>query len=251
MQAIILAAGRGSRLGNLTAEQPKPLTVLAGKPLLEWQLAALAQAGIAPIHLVSGYCAEALEPYGDSRLHNPRWASSNMVRSLLRADTQLASAPALVCYGDIVYRPAIIERLAACPAAIAIAYDKQWLALWSQRFENPLSDAETFNQADGRLITIGERARDLGEVQGQYMGLLKFSPEGWAQVQALVSELSPEQVDKLDMTSLLRALLRRGVAIAAVEVSGGWVEVDNPSDIELYERLLDSKGWGHDWRPRR
>ncbi|UFH48263.1 phosphocholine cytidylyltransferase family protein [Pseudomonas sp. KNUC1026] len=248
MQAIILAAGRGSRLGSLTAEQPKPLTVLAGKPLLEWQLAALAKAGIGPVHLVSGYCADALEPYGDSRLHNPQWANSNMVRSLLQADAQLASAPTLICYGDIVYRAGIIQSLSTCPAPIAITYDERWLTLWAERFEDPLSDAETFSQANGQLMSIGEKTTDPAQVQGQYMGLLKFTPQGWAQVQTVLSELNSEQIDKLDMTSLLRALLERGVPVEAVAISGGWVEVDNPSDIELYERLAKQGDWAHDWR---
>lgn len=248
MQAIILAAGRGSRLGSLTAEQPKPLALLAGKPLLQWQLAALDEAGVSPVHLVSGYRADALEPYGDSRLHNPYWATSNMVRSLMQANPQLASAPTLVCYGDIVYRASIIERLSACPAPIAITYDEKWLALWAERFEDPLSDAETFRQVNGQLVSIGEKTTDATQVQGQYMGLLKFTPEGWAQVHAVIGELSDEQVDKLDMTSLLRALLARGVAVAAVAISGGWVEVDNLSDIELYERLAKQGEWAHDWR---
>ncbi|AZE20246.1 NTP transferase domain-containing protein [Pseudomonas chlororaphis] len=116
MKAVILAAGRGSRLKHLTAAQPKPLARLAGKPLLEWQLQALENAGVDEVHLVSGYCSEALEGYGQSRLYNPHWASSNMVRSLMRADALLSSEPTLVCYGDIVYRPDIVRDLMASQA---------------------------------------------------------------------------------------------------------------------------------------
>jgi len=248
MKAIILAAGRGSRLGSITAEQPKPLTSLAGKPLLEWQIEALRSAGVDAIHLVSGYCSEALEPYGDSRLFNPHWATSNMVRSLLRADALLSTEPMLVCYGDIVYRPDIIQSLISSPAPLAMTYDQNWWSLWSARFDDPLSDAESFRQADGHLLSIGEKVRDRQQIEGQYMGLLKFTPGGWQQVRALLDGLVPDQVDKLDMTSLLRRLLEQGTPIAAVPISGGWVEVDNPSDIALYERLIATPGWSHDWR---
>lgn len=248
MKAIILAAGRGSRLGSITAEQPKPLTVLAGKPLLQWQIAALQSAGVEAVHLVSGYCSQALEPYGDSRLFNPHWATSNMVRSLLRADELLSVEPMLVCYGDIVYRPDIIQSLMSCPAPLAITYDRDWWSLWSARFEDPLSDAESFRQADGQLLSIGEKVSDLQQIEGQYMGLLKFTPQGWQQVRSLMATLSPEQIDRLDMTSLLRRLLDQGTAIATVAISGGWVEVDNPSDIALYERRVAEPGWSHDWQ---
>lgn len=98
MQAIILAAGRGSRLGTMTENQPKPLAKLAGKPLIEWQLASLAAAGVDDVHVVCGYCSEALQDYGNNRIMNVNWASSNMVRSLMCADAVLSEVPTLVCY---------------------------------------------------------------------------------------------------------------------------------------------------------
>ncbi|MFE8730068.1 phosphocholine cytidylyltransferase family protein, partial [Aeromonas hydrophila] len=73
-------------------------------------------------------------------------------------------------------------------------------------------------------------------------------PEGWQRVSAVLAGLSDEQINKLDMTSLLRLLLSHSVPIATVAISGGWVEVDNPSDIALYERWIIEPGWSHDWR---
>ncbi|CAI9007446.1 L-glutamine-phosphate cytidylyltransferase [Pseudomonas chlororaphis] len=248
MKAVILAAGRGSRLKDLTAALPKPLARLAGKPLLEWQLQALENAGVDEVHLVSGYCSEALEGYGQSRLYNPHWASSNMVRSLMRADALLSSEPTLVCYGDIVYRPDIVRDLMASQAPLSITYDLDWWDLWSVRSDDPLSDAESFRQQAGQLLDIGERVASREEIEGQYMGLLKFTPEGWSQVRALLSGMSDLQIDKLDMTSLLRALLQAGTAITTVAIRGGWVEVDNQTDIALYEQRIVQPGWSHDWR---
>lgn len=248
MQAIILAAGRGSRLGSMTENQPKPLAKLAGKSLIEWQLASLAAAGVDSVHVVCGYCSEALQGYGDSRIMNTNWASSNMVRSLMCADAVLSAAPTLVCYGDIVYRPRIIRTLISSDAPLAISYDKEWWSLWSARFENPLSDAESFRQQGGQLLTIGEQVQTREEIEGQYMGLLKFTPEGWQRVSAVLAGLSAEQINKLDMTSLLRLLLSHGVPIASIAISGGWVEVDNPSDITLYEQRVADLGWSHNWR---
>ncbi|HEY4319068.1 MAG TPA: phosphocholine cytidylyltransferase family protein [Herbaspirillum sp.] len=251
MKAVILAAGRGSRLGDITAARPKPLTVLAGKPMLDWQIAALHTAGVRDVHLITGYCNDALNGYGQGQLYNPNWSGSNMVRSLMCADALLASEAMLVCYGDIVYRPDIITALMSSSADIAITYDLDWWSLWSARFDNPLSDAENFRQQDGRLEQIGESASDRHQIEGQYMGLLKFTPAGWRHVQTFLHTLTAAAIDKLDMTTLLRNLLQRDVAIAAVAVEGGWVEVDNPSDIALYEQQIAASGWSHDWRSRR
>lgn len=248
MDAIILAAGRGSRLGLLTSKLPKPLTQLAGKPLLEWQLNALKQAGVESTYIVSGYNAEALASYGDERLYNPNWASSNMVRSLLRADSLLSHKEVLVCYGDIVYRFDIVSDLMRVQADVAISFDLDWYALWSARFEDPLADAESFEYQNDDLKSIGKRVTDPLKIQGQYMGLLKFTPHGWSQVKSYLNTLTALDIDKLDMTTLLSQLLDNDVSINTVAIHGGWVEVDNPEDITLYETKIKTMNWTHDWR---
>lgn len=250
MRAVILAAGRGSRMGSLTGERPKCLTPLAGKPLLEWQLAALRAGGAQDVAVVRGYLPQMLPGDGYATFDNPRWAATNMVRSLECAGSWLESAPCLISYSDIVYHPEAVRRLAEAPGPIALTYDTRWLELWSDRFSDPLSDAETFRlRPDGTLAEIGNRARSLDEIQGQYMGLLKMTPEGWTQVSATLGRFSDPERDRLDMTSLLRALIHDGTVIHAVPVNGRWCEVDSESDLLLYERHLASgRPWSHDWR---
>ena len=245
---IILAAGRGSRMKALTAEKPKCLLELAGRPLLHWQLEALRAAGLGHCIVVRGYRADMLT--GDfATVDNPRWAETNMVQTMLCAFRETAGADVLVSYADIVYRPEHVRALLAQrDADIALTYDKDWESLWRLRNENPLDDAETFREENGRLLEIGGKPRSLGEVRGQYMGLLKFSPAGQNAVRDLAASLPPEQADNLDMTSLLRALLQRDHAIVAIPVHGGWCECDTAEDIRRYEAALTQKAWGHDWR---
>jgi len=248
MKAIILAAGRGSRLGTLTQNKPKPLTILAGKPLIEWQIEALSKAGIEDVTLVCGYQAQLLTPYGGSHIYNSDWDTSNMVRSLLCADDLLSVEPVLVCYGDLVYRHDLIETLLATKHELAITYDQDWLGLWSARFDDPIDDAESFKHNNNRLISIGQKVKDVSEIDGQYMGLLKFTPVAWSKVKMYLAGLSANEVDALDMTSLLAALIANGINIGVEAINGGWVEVDNPCDIALYESKIRSNGWHHDWR---
>ena len=244
MRAILLAAGRGSRMGSLTREQPKCLTPLDGRPLVEWQLQALRGGGAGDIAVVTGYMGHLLDGYGLRRFENPRWAETQMVRSLACAAEWLREGPCLVSYSDIVYEPAVVRTLAAAPGELAISYHTGWLDIWKARFDDPLSDAETFRVADdGRLLEIGRRATHLGDIQGQYMGLLRFTPRAWADVEALLASLEPAVADKVDMTSLLGRLLAAGVRIDATPVSGEWWEVDNEHDLRVYEaRLAAARG---------
>jgi choline kinase len=243
VKAIILAAGRGSRMGGATADQPKCLTPLHGRTLLDWQVEALRDAGIESIALVRGYMGEKLPRNGWRTFDNARWAETNMVMSLACASAWLASDVCLVSYSDIVYPAATARALAAAQGDIAITYYKDWRRLWEARFKDPLSDAETFRlDAAGRLLDIGARPRDLDEVQGQYMGLLRFTPRGWQWVEEALAGIGAGQRDKLDMTSLLRMLLARGHPIAAVSVQEPWYEVDSQSDLELYQAMATRRG---------
>ncbi|MBI5753333.1 MAG: phosphocholine cytidylyltransferase family protein [Hydrogenophilales bacterium] len=243
MKAIILAAGRGSRMGKLTEDQPKCLTRLAGRSLLDWQIDALRAAGIEEIGIVRGYRKELLP---DSLRHfdNERWQKTNMVVSLSCASEWLSNSPCIVSYSDIVFAPETIQLLMVSPAAIAISYNTEWRRLWEARFDDPLADAETLAvEADGRVSDIGRRPKSMEEVRGQYMGLLKFEPSGWAQVAHFLASLVPSEVDRLDMTGLLQRLIASGVVIQGLPVNGMWYEIDTESDWQLCEKeIADSNG---------
>ena len=86
MKAIILAAGRGSRMKKLTDEGPKCLVKLRGKTLLDWQLDVFKNAGISQIAIVTGYKRQLLANRGLEEFYNDRWAETNMVSSLACAN---------------------------------------------------------------------------------------------------------------------------------------------------------------------
>lgn len=237
MKAIILAAGRGSRMKSLTDERPKCLVELRGKPLLEWQLESLRAAGISDIAVVTGYKRELLAERGLSEFHNPRWAETNMVSSLACAESWLQGQPCIVSYSDIFYSPVAVQSLINSDAALAVTYDPNWLQLWTERFGDPLLDAETFRlTAAHTLAEIGNKPQSVDDVQGQYMGLLRFTPEGWAEVVRLRAELSPQQRDSMHMTNTLQRVIDAGrVPIEAVAYTGEWGEVDSSEDLSVYQ----------------
>jgi choline kinase len=253
MKMIILAAGRGSRMKDLTADRPKCLVQLAGKALLDWQLNAAQFIGIEDIYLVRGYLREKLNRTGVTTIDNMRWNETNMVMSLQRADTVLRIAPCLVSYSDIVYHPDILKTLMRQQGDLVITYDILWEELWAARFDQPLEDAESFKTDDQRLVEIGKRARHLDAIEGQYMGLLKFTPNGWNQIQNKLKSLPNDICDRLDITSLLQLLLQDGINVRCMPVEGRWCEVDSASDLKLYEHFIrkadgNANRWSHDWR---
>lgn len=236
MKAIILAAGRGSRMKNLTDERPKCLVELRGKSLLDWQLEALREAGINEIAIVTGYKRELLSDRGLVEFHNPRWAETNMVSSLACAAAWLETDACIVSYSDIFYDASAVMALMDCPAILAVTYDANWRELWERRFGDPLLDAETFRmKPDCTLAEIGNKPKTVEEVEGQYMGLLRFTPGGWNEVVRIRSTLPAEICDRMHMTGTLQKVIDAGrVPVSAVPYRGEWGEVDSVEDLAAY-----------------
>lgn len=231
IKAIILAAGRGSRLGNLTNDRPKGMVAFAGKPLLEWQMKALREAGISDITIVKGYKEEAI-PFNVNYVENKRWQTTNMVASLLCAREILRNNDCIISYADIIYPANPIDDLINSTGGIRISFDTNWKILWQKRFNDPLSDAETFQTDSAGILTeIGNKPKKYEEISGQYMGLLYISKEGWQSIESLLSSLQQQEIDALDMTTLLRKLIHSGVIISTVPYHGAWGEIDSGSDL--------------------
>jgi choline kinase len=244
MKAIILAAGRGSRMKTLTEERPKCLIELHGQTLLAWQLNALRGAGIEQIAIVTGYKRELLANQGMVEFYNPRWNETNMVSSLEYAEPWLESEPCIVSYSDIFYSATAVKSLIDSNAALAVTYDPNWLELWSRRFSDPLSDAETFRtNSEGNLIAIGNRPIKIDEIQGQYMGLLRFTPQGWIEVKNIRSNLKPELRNKMHMTAALQMVIdARRITVSAIPYEGYWGEIDSPADLKAYAEIANRVG---------
>src|SRR5207244_354471 len=115
------------------------------------------------------------------------------------------------------FRRELVRELVESPDDLAIAYDRNWHTLWTRRFAEPLSDAETFRaDSTGRLLEIGGKAKVIEEIAGQYMGLLRIAPRAWREIEDLLGRLDRRARDRLDMTGLLRRLLEQRFPIATI-----------------------------------
>lgn len=240
MRAVILAAGRGSRMGHLSDDRPKCLVEFEGQPLIERQIAALRRGGVDEIGVVRGYRAETIDFPGLFYFANERWAETNILMSLAAAAPWLRSEPVIVSYADIFYRSELVRGLAAAPGQLVVTYDRAWRRLWTRRFADPLADAETFRiNAAGQLLEIGGKTTRIEDIEGQYMGLFKFTPPAWSAVEALLSTLDEAICNRLDVTGLLRRLLAQNeVPIGTFGTEGQWGEIDNPEDVALYRKMV-------------
>jgi L-glutamine-phosphate cytidylyltransferase len=245
LKAIVLAAGLGTRMGEIAAEIPKGMVSFIGQPLLQRQAAVLKAAGLTDIVIVGGYRAEKLEELGLPLVVNELYEETNMVYSLFCAEEQMRpDEDLIIAYGDIVYEQRVLEALLSCRAPLCIVVDSNWREYWNLRMEDPLADAETLKLVDGSRITeLGKKAKDYSEIQGQYIGLIKVAGEQVERFKKAWATLDRKALydgrmyKTMFMTSFLQYLIDSGWEARAVLVGNGWLEFDTEADLELYERL--------------
>lgn len=218
-----------------TEHLPKCLSKIDGKSLLDIQINTCKKAGVDEIALVTGYLSKYLNNYSDKTFHNEMWHQTNMVYSLFHAREWLQKYDCIVSYSDIFYDKSLIKDLIKSSHDINVAYDPNWRQLWEKRFDDPLADAETFRLfKDNLIIEIGNKTKNIDEIQGQYMGVMKFTPNGWRQIENTINSLPENEYKKIQLTQLLQKCILSGVKIHAVPNHFLWGEVDSKEDLEFY-----------------
>ena len=237
-KVILLVAGEGKRLRPYTLDRPKCMVEVDGISLIDRQLAVLKAEGLEDIVMIGGYKADMLKRDGVKLKINPRYYETNMVWTLFCAEDEL-DGEVIVSYGDIIYSRDILQALLKSDTDIAVTIDKEWESYWRTRNEDPLDDAETLKlREDGTISEIGQKPKSICEIEGQYMGLMKFSTEGVKHIINVFytavenGELLGKDVENSYMTDLLQAVINSGHPITAIPVYGGWVEVDTVDDLE-------------------
>jgi len=242
MRAVILAAGDGGRLAELTTTLPKPLVPVAGRPIIEYTLDALAQTGIADVTIVTGYreaqlhaaLAEGLPmSLGVSFVTNERYHDSASL-SLRAAQPIAGHEPFLLLMADHLLSPRIIEALldahAGRPRDSFVAADFSDREPQYSEEATKLLIGETLPH-DCRVAAIG---KDLMRWDALDAGAFLVAPGAWDAVHA-----SPEDCE---LSVIFSELARRGGLFAA-DISGEfWYDVDTAEDLANATAMLARAG---------
>ncbi len=245
-RAIVLAAGYEPELMPLIEDRPKTMLEVRGRSILERQVDTLGAFGIRDVVVVRGYKKEQVTVPGVRFVDNDRYRETGELHSLFTAEAHL-DGPVLVLYGDIIFEPAIVERLLGVTADVAVVVDRSFpdaLRAGEPMPAGPLDLVVTETPATGRRFVApagGSRVLRIGpevppdEAHGEFIGLAAFSAAGVQALRdvhaALVSERA-EGLDRASLTHILQAMIDRGRAVVSVDVHKGWSEVDSFEDLQ-------------------
>ena len=232
-----MVAGEGKRLRPFTIDRPKCMVEVDGISLIDRQLSILKMEGVDNIVMIGGYKAEMLKKEGIKLKLNNEYYKTNMLWTLFSAEEEL-EGDVIVSYGDIVYSRKILQALIKSTADIAITIDKEWENYWRARNDNPLDDAETLKlREDGTIIEIGKKPNSIDDIEGQYMGLMKFSARGVKDIKEVFYAAKKDisllggPIENAYMTDLLQASINMNKVVTSIPISDPWVEIDTVKDL--------------------
>lgn len=231
MKAVILAAGRGTRLEAVTNGRCKCLVRVGGQTILDHQIGSLVRAGVSDIGIVVGYGSEQIvehvqrvHPARAGRIHylfNPDFATTNNMYSLWTTREWLAGQGFVCINGDVLCHPDIVTMAVAGAGDISVVL--------APEFRDETTKVITNN---GHVVAITKSITER-ECSGTFVGIATFSPAGaealFDRAEAMFAAGSKNQY----FNDVINYLAIEGTAVGYTD-SGllPWAEIDDGGDLE-------------------
>ncbi|MFT4049190.1 MAG: phosphocholine cytidylyltransferase family protein [Solirubrobacterales bacterium] len=226
LPVIYLAAGRGSRLGDLTGDRPKAMVEAGGRPLVDRSLEYLRAAGFERIIAITGHAADAFDGYDVETIFNERWDTENNITSLWQAREVVARGCTIVnC--DLLFEPELARRLAQTEGTAILVDDE--LAV----DEESMKATEAGDGLDRLHKSIA-----LDRAVGEYIGLTRIDPADGPRLAEILEEFVSGGNTQVYYEDAIEALAKeRRVRIERV---GGtkWVEIDDHDDLDRADNTI-------------
>jgi dTDP-glucose pyrophosphorylase len=246
MKAVILAAGKGTRMRELTQQRPKPMLLVQGRPILEWILEGLISAGIREVFIVTGHQAEVIEDhFGDGHRWGVRLVCGRQVvqdgtgRAPEVARAFVGSDNFLLTYGDILVRPEtyahMLQRFAEGDFAGLLTVTAG---------EDVTKGAVAFFDVQFCLTRLVEKPSPAQLQQMQAEGWFKPDQPVWYNagiyifrplIYQFIARLEKSSRGEYELTDAVAAMAAAGHRIAGMPIAGRWVDVRDPEILAALE----------------
>jgi dTDP-glucose pyrophosphorylase len=247
MKAIILAAGKGTRMRELTNELPKPMLRVQGKPILQHIVEGIVAAGIRDIFIVTGWHAEVIENhFGDGRKFGVYVAFG---RQLVQDGTGKApevakdfvgDSPFLLTYGDILVPPQMYPQMLR-------QFDEGDFAgvITVTRGEDVTKGGLNFFDEQFCLKRLVEKPSPEQLDQLRRDGWLKSGNPVWYNAGIYIfrpslfdftARLKKSPRGEYELTDAISAMVAAGQKLAGLEIQGRWVDVRDPETLAKLEK---------------
>lgn len=237
-KAIVLAASRGRKFGDLTKDIPKTILPYKGKPLLQRLIETFNNCGIKDISVVLGYKANTVHVDNVQRFVNRPWKKGGIGSSLYKAIEKI-HGPVVIAFGDILFEENVLSDLLETTENIVLAVDTAWangrkLGRDIDAVKGTLPPSDRYGASRCvPLETIGTHL-DHEDAHGEWIGLMKLSSEGSRRMKAFL-ESYYQEIDRLEqgitLVQVISVMQAAGEEIFLNYSRGRWLDVDSPEDL--------------------
>ena len=235
-RAIILAATRGEALGELTAEKPKCMLDVRGESLLHRQVRNLNAQGVHDVAVVAGYRRERIDLPDIEIVPNEDFEATGEAASLACARNRL-DGPVVVSYGDILFRPFVLDMLMKSDADIAVVADAAWRSRVTGTARQSVDLVRctvpyTTDFLDDRPVGLCAIGLDLDAPDGEWVGLMKLSVRGARLVGETLDAMEADgELAEASLPDVLTRLIAAGEEPAVLYITGNWLDVNDAFDL--------------------
>ena len=244
-KALIIAAGLGSRLKNLTENKPKCMLDFGGKTLLQRQISSYKKNIIENISVIRGYKKNKINYRGINYFDNNDFKNNNVLNSIFYAEEAI-NGNIIISYSDILFEPYVVKRAMESDHDISVIVDIDWEDYYINRKDHPLSEAENvIFKSNNEVVKIGKIATDKQEVHGEFIGMIKLNHKGceilkqnFHRVKKLFWNKPFQRAkvfQKAYLTDMIQELVDIGVKVHCIIIERGWKEIDT---VEDYKKAL-------------
>ncbi len=261
MKAIIIAAGIGRRMGNLTDDCPKCLVKTGNTTLLDNVISRLKAENITDVSVIVGYQEQKIRDRFNNITYfvNHHYTKNNILHSLMMA-REFMDDDIIISYSDIWLEKTPIANLIKSTKDCVISVDVDWEKNYVGRTDHPVSEAENVIYDDkGQALLLGKHinAPNLPSTQrcGEFIGLFKLSKAFCREYIKIFEELDkrlkidePFQNSKTwinaYLTDFFNELIARGHTVDCSFHKGGWQEMDTLQDHQrLCHQLMERESY--------
>jgi dTDP-glucose pyrophosphorylase len=233
-RAVILAAGRGTRMRELTNDVPKPMIEVRGRPVLQHIVQGLRDARVCRFLIIVGYHAETVRNFFENgRRHDVtiQYATQTVqdgtgrVVNLARDFT--GASPFVLSYGDILISPVNYKRIVDLPNDVEAV-------ITVTRAEDVSKGGAVFVNEQMELVDLREKPKP-GEPTSPWYnaGLYAFRPS----IFEFIAKLKPSPRGEYELTDAIRDLAHSGKTVKALELAGEWADVRDPETLAKLNQL--------------
>ena len=247
MNAIILAAGEGTRLQPETINIPKGMVKLFDKSLLEMQIDVFKKCSINDISIVTGYLADKITFPSINYFKNENYSSTAGNESIYCAKEKLQDCT-IITYSDLVFEKAIIDQVIDFKGDIGIAVELNWKPHYDGRTLHQMSEADNvLFDKEGNILEIRKNIQKPDSKIGEFAGIIKLSKKGSNILLKKLYELQKSHNGKFHnapslkrsiIPDMIQELIDSEINVEPILISGKWYEIDTPQDLEISRKLF-------------